>query len=32
VPYELPDVDGPTKLVSLPVLGGLHHTYKRVAA
>ena len=32
VPYELPDVTGPTKLVSLPVLGGLHHTYKRVAA
>jgi hypothetical protein len=29
---ELPDVDGPTTLVSLPVLGGLHHTYKRVAA
>jgi hypothetical protein len=30
--YELPDVNGPTKLVSLPVLGGLHHIYERVAA
>jgi len=27
-----PDVFGPTKLVSIPVLGGLHHTYRRVSA
>jgi putative transposase len=24
--------DGPTKLVSIPILGGLHHRYERVAA
>ena len=27
-----PDIQGPTKLVSIPVLGGLHHRYARVAA
>ena len=27
-----PDIDGPTKLVSIPVLGGLHHSCVRVAA
>ena len=29
---EPPDLAGPTKLVATPVLGGLHHTYRRVAA
>jgi hypothetical protein len=29
---EPPDFAGPTKLVATPVLGGLHHTYRRVAA
>ena len=32
VPHEAPDISGPTRLVSTPVLGGLHHTYSRVAA
>ena len=32
VPREAPDISGPTRLVSKPVLGGLHHTYERVAA
>ena len=26
------EISGPSKLVSIPVLGGLHHTYIRVAA
>ena len=33
IPREKPpDVSGPTKLISIPVLGGLHHRYVRVAA
>jgi putative transposase len=33
IPTESPpEVDGTTKLVSVPILGGLHHTYLRVAA
>ena len=33
IPHEKPAViSGPTKLVSIPVLGGLHHRYVRVAA
>ena len=27
-----PNISGPSKLVSIPVLGGLHHRYVRVAA
>jgi hypothetical protein len=27
-----PRIDGPSKLISFPVCGGLHHRYKRVAA
>ena len=27
-----PDIDGPTRLVATPILGGLHHKYVRVAA
>ena len=33
IPCDRPDpIDGPAKLVSVPVLGGLHHIYRRVAA
>jgi putative transposase len=33
IPQERPaPIDGPTELVSIPVLGGLHHRYERVAA
>ena len=31
-PPEPPECTGPTKLVATPVLGALHHTYRRVAA
>ena len=32
VPYDKPEPgDEPTKLVSIPVVGGLHHRYVRVA-
>lgn len=27
-----PEISGPSKLISIPVLGGLHHRYVRVAA
>jgi putative transposase len=27
-----PEITGPSKLVSIPILGGLHHRYERVAA
>jgi hypothetical protein len=27
-----PHISGPSKLISIPVLGGLHHRYIRVAA
>ena len=27
-----PEITGPGKLVSIPILGGLHHRYVRVAA
>ncbi len=27
-----PQISGPSKLISIPVLGGLHHRYIRVAA
>jgi hypothetical protein len=29
---KLPDFPGSSKLISIPVLGGLHHRYVRVAA
>jgi len=29
---EGPEISGPSKLISIPVLGGLHHRYIRVAA
>ena len=33
VPHNKPELPaGPTKLISAPVVGGLHHTYERVAA
>jgi putative transposase len=33
MPHEKPpDISGPDRLVSIPVLGGLHHRYVRVAA
>ena len=33
IPQEKPPhVSGPSKLVAIPVLGGLHHRYIRVAA
>ena len=27
-----PEISGPSKLISVPILGGLHHRYVRVAA
>jgi hypothetical protein len=33
IPQEKPSaINGPSKLISIPVLGGLHHRYQRVAA
>ena len=33
IPQETPlKISGPSKLVSIPILGGLHHRYVRVAA
>ena len=32
IPQAKPEFSGPSKLVSIPVLGGLHHRYVRVAA
>ena len=33
VPHDKREpIAGPTKLISTPVVGGLHHTYVRVAA
>ena len=33
VPHDKPTLPaGPTKLKSIPIPGGLHHTYERVAA
>ena len=33
IPQEKPpEIKGPTKMISTPVLGGLHHRYERVAA
>ena len=29
---DAPTFDGPTRLISIPVVGGLHHRYVRVAA
>ena len=27
-----PEIGGPTKLIAVPILGGLHHKYHRIAA
>ena len=32
IPQAKPDISGPSKLNSVPILGGLHHRYVRVAA
>ena len=32
VPHTKPEISGPSKLISIPILGGLHHRYVRVAA
>jgi len=32
IPQAKPEISGPSKLISIPVLGGLHHRYDRVAA
>ena len=32
IPNVKPEISGPSKLISIPVLGGLHHRYVRVAA
>ena len=33
IPQEKsPEIAGPSKLISIPILGGLHHRYVRVAA
>jgi transposase InsO family protein len=33
IPQEKPSViNGPSKLISIQILGGLHHRYQRVAA
>ena len=32
VAHTKPEISGPSKLISIPILGGLHHRYVRVAA
>ncbi len=33
IPHTTPlDISGPSELIAIPVLGGLHHRYVRVAA
>jgi len=32
IPHAKPEISDPSKLISIPILGGLHHRYIRVAA